>query len=285
MFSGTAGTKLISQPTNLNITEITDVTKSFIIGYWDGYWNAGGSSANPSALIRIGIGLNNCGLGPQIPLNPQVVCIPGGTNMPYSHGRQWAQMAREISDWVALSGYSSRVSIVSAYDAEPGYNFSADTRTWLSGYNDYFICNEFTCYTPSLIYDFGSCDGCQYARADGTLCTPSDTACLTMSYLITTTTGDLNWSWQLEDIRFVAWAAPYSYPVPEIYFSSNVRQWYGVSRYNYDITGAPIRFEGVMTQSEGYTPEAGWLALWGRVWDDPATQIPNIPYLTKIVFQ
>jgi hypothetical protein len=285
LFSGTTpGTKLVSQSINLTTSQISDLTKEFIIGYWDGYHNAGGYTINPNAFVTVGTGLNNCGIG-GTPLPPHV-CVPGGGNMPSIHGRTWAIMVRGIADWITNQGYQGRVAAAAAIDAEPTWNYSLDTRAWLNGYNGYFSCGQPMCPSDIRIYDFGTCDDCKYARSDGTLCTPSDTACLTMPYSVTTTTGVLNWSWHLDDVRYIAWTATYSRPVPEIYVSpKNDREWYGLSRYHADLSNLPIEFKGVMTTTIGNLPNDGWSKLWARLAVDDKTRINDIPWSTRIRFQ
>ena len=108
-----------------------------------------------------------------------------------------------------------------------------------------------------------------------------------MPYSVIITGGiTLNWSWQLGDVRYVAWAATYSKPVPEIYVSSkNAREWYGLSRYNADLTQLPIEFAGVTTTTTGNTPNTRWSELWAKLADDNNTRINDIPWSTRIRFQ
>jgi hypothetical protein len=107
-----------------------------------------------------------------------------------------------------------------------------------------------------------------------------------MPFTVSLTTGILSWSWHLNDVRYIAWAAAYSSPVPEIYVDQkNAREWYGLSRYHFDLTQLPIRFKGVMTTTFGNTPDVGWQQLWNKLSNDNATRIDYIPWSTRIRFQ
>lgn len=270
-------TKLLGQSIFPCTPEIITATRSFMSGWWYGYNYQGGSTRNPNAFITVAVGVNNCGTG-GVSTNPNNPCVPGGTHMPPAHGRAWAQMVRDIENWVNSQGYASRIAVAAANDMEPAWNYNYITTQWVMSYTAGLT-------TTVYLYNFGSCDGCTYARPDGTICTN----CVTMTYQVTTTTGTVTWQWHLNDVRYISWDAVYNYPAPQIYLTdgTNALQWYGVSRYTYDTRGVRILFKGSLTTSKrfGNSPEAGWLQLWGRLYDDPLTRLSDIPWSTDIDFQ
>lgn len=281
MFNGTPGTSLALTQTTVTISNITSLTENFIVGYWNGYNYGGGSGIDPNAFLTVAVGLNNCGYtSSYTSTDPHNPCVPFGSNMPASHGYAWAQMVNTIGNWLVSLGYRSRVGIASALDAEEGWNDYPSIQAWLdSGYNAYF-CVGIGCPTDINLYDFGTCDGCMNY--------PSWTS---YSYSVTTTAGTKTWSWSLDNIRNVSYSGHSSRAMPEIYYDgsngypNNPLQWYYVSRFSYDKYAVPLTFSGVTTQTSGYTPSQGWLALWAKLWSDPVTQVNDIPYLTQINWQ
>lgn len=246
-------------------------------------YNDHGKYAIPDANVTVAVGLNNCGTGGQS-IVPNDLCVPGGSDMTPAHAQAWAQMVSQIQGWSDNQGYVLTVTVASADDIEPGWNYDADTVNWVTQYHNYFFCGQQNCPSQVLQYDFGSCDGCSYVMSDGSTCTTY--TCLNPQYIVTTTTGTVNWTWALTDTLFVAWGETLDRPVPEIYVDvTNALQWYGLSRFAYDKNHLPIRFQGTTTTTTGNSPFDGWEQLWNKTYADVNTRIDDIPWSTLIRYQ
>lgn len=276
MFYSGPGTQLLHGGSNLTITDITNLTEYFILGYMDGFRNGGGSNLNPNAYLTVAVGLNNCGSSGQHPIDPHQACAPGGTNMPYSHGQAWAQMVSNIRSWTISAGFSAQTGIVAGMDVELYYNKDDLTTTWYQGYNECFTQHTNICPSPIFIYDFGACEGCNYPPV------------LTLSVNIPMQEDpNFSYTWQFDHIVNIAYHDTYSYPLPEIYRPEHVPQWYGVSRRMVDIYHSQVWFRGPLTEliAGEYTPDQAWEALYQKLLADPATAITYMPFSTQIDYQ
>lgn len=165
---------------------------------------------NDSKLL-IGIGTNN----------KKISCTT--ITQAYGHGVAWAQIANSVNQWFVNNNLIHQVSAAGASDIELGFNGPTWSRQWVDGYDS---VNE------SILIFFGDAAGCPY---DG-----NTWSCGTPSYP----------EWSVEDVWYVSYGAPPSFPTPLIYLNSGVhaKQWATMSSYSFNQHGARIDFLGVFTQ-------------------------------------
>jgi YD repeat-containing protein len=270
-------------------TDIVTATEGFLDGWWRGYLIQG-RLETPNAKITVAIGINNCGNG-GISATLDNPCVPGGTYMVPEHGRAWAEMVSSLRDYTYAMHYATRETIAAANDMELSWNYPEVTNGWVYSYTEYISASSSPPFgiPPIKLYDFGSCEGCNYPS-------PQVTVSNVISNPTTGMTETITWDWQLTEVLTKSWAAPYNYPVPEIYAQSGVhaRQWASLSRAAYATLGGPILFPGVLTESQscadlcdviGNEPSEGWIQLFDALCSDPTTCVMNIPWSTDIRFR
>ncbi len=188
-----------------------------------------------------------------------------GSYVTYNHGRAWAQMVNQINSYFSAQGFFARVDAIGMNDMELSWNTPSVTRNWVNGYDS---ANEY------YLYNFGDAAGCPSVSYPSWTC---------------------NNSWTLEDVWYISYGAAPSYPLPLIYANGgiNARQWQWISRYGYTQHGAPMEFQGEMTQwltcqtsgcedALDNTPAEGWTYLWDSINSDFRTAQEVLRYSTDI---
>jgi hypothetical protein len=231
----------------------TSQIKSLVQAFLQGYW----SCSTASQAITVSVGTSNCSLG-----IGTGECPLGGTNVTYGHGHAWAYLIKELSDWVLISGYSSREAIVGGSDIELNWNYASVTKDWVLGYLS--VYQSVSGARP--YYNYGTCDSCPYDEHP-TWLPPHD--------------------WTHGDIWFVSWGALPAHPLPEIYATDgqHAAQWYTVALNalncgtscsslcvgtSYCTSSNTMRFKGTLTTCkslqgpcpETNTPAQGWTQLY-----------------------
>ena len=176
-----------------------------------------------------------------------------GSAVTAGHGRAWAAMINSINGWLGANGFDSQTWAVGANDMELSWNSAPVTRAWVDGYSA--VC------CPELI-NYGDAAGCRY---DGR---QAGDECGTSRYP----------SWTANDVWYISYGAPPSFPLPQIYRTDAVmaKQWYGLSLYAKNAHGAAMWFYGSLTQyaacvqvgsctSTKNTPAQGWTQLWNAL--------------------
>jgi hypothetical protein len=109
-----------------------------------------------------------------------------------------------------------------------------------------------------------------------------------------------NWycnnDWTLEDVWYISYGAPPSYPLPLIYADTgiNAAQWHWIALYAYNTHSASMEFLGEMTQwqsclqvggcgSLDNTPAEGWTFLWNYLNSNSHTA-QDLRYSTDIMY-
>lgn len=189
-----------------------------------------------------------------------------GSQVTYNHGRAWAEMVNDINNYFIQQGFITRVSAVGANDMELDWNSVSVTRTWVNGYDS---ANQYA------LINFGDAGGCPSVNYPHWAC---------------------NNDWTLEDVWYISYGAPPSYPLPLIYADGgiNAAQWHWISLYAYNNHGAAMEFLGEMTQwqtcpqvggcgSLDNTPAEGWTYLYNYINSDPKTS-QDLRYSTDIMY-
>lgn len=201
--------------------------------------------------LRIGIGTTNFATSS----NPAVT---------FEHGQAWAGMVNDVGAWLALKTTNSimqQVDVVGANDIELSWNYYANSRDWLDGYDS---ANGYA------LYNFGALPGCPWLARPGSQC------------------GSYPYVWSKEQVWYVIYGAPPVYSLPEIYRVDgiNAEQWYLMSVYAYETHGAPVGFVGALStytaclQAGGCgtgsgainnTPKQSWTQLYNLLNGDVRT--------------
>ena len=280
------GTQLFSYPERFTTDQIREWTKSFMQGWWFGYWNVGGVGRNPDAQLAVAVGTNNCNTR----YNGE--CIAGNSNLSPEHARAWAEMIQEVLQHLVETGMVSRIWAHGANDIELAWNSPQWTLPWVEAFSA--SLNNPTAIPANLI-DFGTCEACNAALFTDS--TPDDLTDndLDLDYIVEAG-GNF---WPLRDVWQKAYGSLASLPVPEIYLRSetNAKQWYVLSRYSVEAQGYPILFPGVLTtcqtisadlncqhKEEGNTPDEGWSQLLMYLDADVKTRMGYIRWLTDIQY-
>lgn len=189
-----------------------------------------------------------------------------GSQVSYGHGQAWAEMVNAINSSFSNEGFINRVIAIGANDMELDWNSVSVTRAWVNGYDS---VNQYP------LYNFGDAGGCPSVFYPGWNC---------------------NNDWTLEDIWYISYGAPPSYPLPLIYADSgiNAAQWHWIALYAYRQHGTSMYFQGEMTQwqsclqvggcgSLDNTPAEGWTFLWSYLNSDTRTA-QDLRYSTDIMY-
>jgi len=193
------------------------------------------------------------------------------TYAPYVLGQAWAQMVNDVAAWVVDQRYSGRVDIAGGSDMETDYDSPAVTRAWVDGYAS---------VSPQrFLYDVGDAAGCPTSRA-------------------TATAGSCDSGWNQEDVWHVSWGADPAQPLPEIYNTSNAKQWANLSLYGYlnpgRRNGGSVIMAGALTElgactqypsdqtcKPPFTPAQGWKSLDDQLNNDLRTK-QSLPWSTDV---
>ena len=171
--------------------------------------------------------------------------------VPADHGAAWGNMVNALSAYISNKGYGAQEFARGANDMEPSWESVSHTRAWVDGYNS---------ATALPLYNYGSADGCP-------------------PY------GSCNNGWTQNDLWYVSYGSAASYPLPEIYYQSQVSEWYQESLYSALNKGAKMSFLGTMTEyssdSSTFTPSQGFQALQNALNADSRTAYP-LTYSTDI---
>lgn len=247
--AGNYGASLYSHPAPLST--VSSLVEAFVVGYYN---HLGG---NKLVHTRIVIATTN---GTTEKFGNQVNAV---------HGQQWASMVNAVASWVVSKGYSSQIDVAGGSDMELSGRKSkngslswagpTDTRAWVDGYSG---------VSPRrLLYDVGDAGGCPF-KGDPTA-----------------VPGGCSAGWNQNDLWYVAWNAPPSEPLPQIYRTDGVQatQWSFLAEYaNLANLGPSMRFAGTLTQSqacmqreckplERNDPGMGWEQLSDELNSDPDT--------------
>lgn len=249
------GTKLLFVSTYATMSEIAVATENYAKGY------LACSGTDTTSFLRIGIGTNNYAYYDNGVPDAAVTA---------EHGLAWAKMINTVNAWLAGNGYTSRLEAVGASDIETGWNYYADTKKWVDGYNS--LKGDYP------LYNFGDAGGCPFANRPSWLCRGFS-------------------DWTPDGVWYVSFGSGKAYPVPEIYAEDGVHaaQWYWLSKLAVEKHGAPIYFKGVMTQYQDCVgssasdcvdlmnkPDVGWLQLYDELNANSKTA-QGISYSTDIV--
>jgi hypothetical protein len=113
------------------------------------------------------------------------------------HAVAWANMINDIGDYIKYKNYNKQIDIVGSSNIELDWSTPEVARTWVDSYAS---------TARHWLYVVGDCSGC-----------PSSTY--------------PDWSpnngWTLEDIWYISWKAPKSFPLPEVYnpAGTSASQW------------------------------------------------------------
>lgn len=191
-----------------------------------------------------------------------------GSNTTYAHGQSWAQTINSIGVWLANNSPGSQVTVRGASDIEVGYSSSSTAYSWVNGY-----ANSWS--SPYYLYNYGDASGCPQSGTTGT-------------------PGACNNNWNQENVEYVSWGAPPSFPTPEVYATTgaNAKQWQQISLYAYLAHGSSMSFSGPLSQSQACaqrggcagvnnTPDQAWTQLWNELNSDSRT-VQNMSWSTDI---
>ncbi len=223
--------------------------------YGKGYYVCSGD--DNLSKVTIGIGTSNYG----------EVWFRTGSNSA-DHGREWALMVADVSDWMKTQGYSSQVAVAGAIDIELSWNTYEITWPWVHAFDQ----NDQGKY---VYYDYGDCAGCP-TRLNTTPYMPA--------------------GWTQFYVWKIAWGNGAVWPLPLIYAESgvNARQWAWLSKYSFDTFYVPMIFPGLMTQHQACmqypgecdlidnTPEEGYDQLLYEINYFPETAQESIRWTTDI---
>ncbi|PKO09036.1 MAG: hypothetical protein CVU40_12570 [Chloroflexi bacterium HGW-Chloroflexi-2] len=248
---------------------IAESAKQFAYGYWVC------TGSDTESTIELVIGTSN------FAKYDKGKCTEGSwfcnTTVAYEHGKRWALMVKDVSNWVVKNGISGQVSIAGGNDIEFLWNTPAITKAWIQGY-DAFDENRYK------LYNFGSCDACPYVGS--TWHPPAN-------------------NWTMSDAYYVAWGAAPVWPIPEIYLTTgkNAKEWAYLSYWGTINNRSKIQFQGTLTQwqaclqrggcvvydqygnvlyGSNNTPEEGWLQLINEINRWTSTAQSTIRWQTDI---
>jgi len=198
---------------------------------------------------------------------PWIVAAIGTTNYHYAtgynHGRAWASMVNDLSNWISAYGYGSQLGVAGASDLELNWNTPSVTRAWANG---------FASASSTIYLNYGDAAGCP-------------------PY------GSCNNGWTQEDVWYVSWGSPPAYPLPEIYTTngSMASEWYRIALYSYTAHTRRMAIQGPMTQYQACidvggcsgtnnTPSQAWNQLMSKLNADSRTS-QSVPYTTDITWK
>lgn len=164
-------------------------------------------------------------------------------------------MINDVGNYISYKYYNKQIDVVGSSNIELNWSTPEAARIWVDSY-------AATAY--HWLYVVGDCSGC-----------PS--------------TAHPDWApdngWTSEDIWYVSWKSPKSFPLPEIYNPSGISaaQWHFVARWAWKEHQSRMRFAGVLTQwqacidrnnpcdGKNNQPEQAWKQFWDMLNSDPNT--------------
>jgi hypothetical protein len=154
----------------------------------------------------------------------------------YSGGQTWSHIVSAVRSYNNSHGYSSQVAMYGANDIEPSWSPASYAISWANGFNS---------VGGNFYFNYGSADGCpQYSSNN----------------------GSCNNGWNQYDVWYVSWGNPAALSTPQIYYSSQARQWAMLSLYSAQHHGARMNIDGPMDEYDldqsTFTPTGAWDALW-----------------------
>jgi hypothetical protein len=186
-----------------------------------------------------------------------------GHSVDSAHGLAWMQMIQAIGTWLDSSGVGTQVSVRGGIDIETQYSTPDVGRSWVDGYSSSLVF-------PYFLYDYGDAGGCPWSSAQATTC------------------GTRGWS--QDDVAYVSWEAPLSYPLPEIYvpalpgipYGKQAQEWQQLSLYSYlNYEEGHMFILGPLSQYQAChpifrpgcagadnTPDTAWSLMWGALNSD-----------------
>ncbi len=186
----------------------------------------------------------------------------------YGHGQAWAQLVKDVGTWLAGNSVGSQVTVRGGSDIEVGYSSPSTAFSWVNGYTN-------TWSSPYYMYNYGDAGGCPQS---GTTATPRS----------------CNNGWNQDNVEYVSWGAPPTYPFPQIYATSgaNAKQWQQIALYSYLAYSSDMTILGPLSQSQACaqkggctgtnnTPDQSWTQLWNQLNSDTRTA-QNLSWSTDI---
>jgi hypothetical protein len=154
----------------------------------------------------------------------------------YSGGQTWSHIVSAVRSYNNSHGYSSQVAMYGANDIEPSWSPASYAISWAKGFNS---------VGGNFYFNYGSADGCPQTSSNN---------------------GSCNNGWNQYDVWYVSWGNPAALPTPQIYYSSQARQWAMLSLYSAQHHGARMNIDGPMDEYDldhsTFTPTGAWDALW-----------------------
>lgn len=257
------GTLLLHEPEYdlASINDITTYTKQFIQGFM--------LANDGESKLELGIGTSN------FAYYISGVCSPRSwfctETRAYNHGKAWALMVKDVSNWVIQQGFAGQVSIAGANDIELAWNYATISHAWANGFNDYD-------QGVHIYYNYGACEGCDTSINLAVAPDPNK---------------DLYYDWTPKKAHYTAWGVQPAWPIPEIYLTSgaHANQWANLSKVGVDLGYSKMYFLSAMTQLQACgggcsytdnTPVEAWYQLYNAINARPETAQSTIPYMTDI---
>lgn len=179
-----------------------------------------------------------------------------GSNVTYSHGQAWAQLIKDIGS--AISSYASQVTVRGGSDLEVNWSTPTTAINWVNGYASSWV-------SPYYLYNFGDAGGCPQSGTTGT-------------------PGSCNNGWTQDNVEYISWGNPSSYPLPQIYSTAggNAKQWQQIALYSYLRYSRDMFITAPLSQSQACiqrggctgtnnTPQQAWDQLWTELNNDTRT--------------
>lgn len=211
---------------NRTVDGVRNLVRAFVRGY--------DRCASGGVFLEVGVGISNCDISSHPGADADYCSASHSDSWVTGHGRAWGAMVSGLQSWAVNNGHTGRVSMRGAWDMEPGYAGYNRSENWMDGYDS-------GSGGQPLFANF-SADGCPTSGADS---------------------GTCNNGYNMHRMWHLSWQHGPSWPVPQIYVSSQSWQWYGISRhgYYYD-NGADLYFFGVLG-ARGYdtAPQARSMLL------------------------
>jgi hypothetical protein len=96
--------------------------------------------------------------------------------------------------------------------------------------------------------------------------------------------------WSSAQLQYVAWGAADDWPFPEVYCQGNQTNWENLSLYQYNTSGSPMYFQGVLAEypyngcngAPVFDPVTAYNKMLAALQSSPNTYQSSIPYLTNI---
>jgi len=187
-----------------------------------------------------------------------VLRIGIGTNnsyydVSYGGGQTWSNVVTAAENSIKISGYSSQVIMYGANDIEPSWSSASAAIAWANGFGS---------VGGHHYFNYGSADGCpQYSTGN----------------------GGCNNGWNQYDVYYVSWGANPAQGTPEIYYSSQARQWAMIDLYAHQTQGG-MYIEGPLDEHDlntsTFTAQGAWNALWTDLYNARISQ--NFPYSLEV---